>query len=169
MNLGVSIGTVAAQQFVTQRLRGDVSDGPEDDALVMALMAGPTGGRVHKVPAPNEVLYPMIAFERYGGGDNATPIGRGMPTVMTTVRQQIKAICEGYDQGPIEEAAMILDQLLNAKSNVIDVTKLEGGSYGTFYVECVRESELLIEPPIEQDTVFQQLGGIYAFTVSRIG
>lgn len=168
--IGVAIGTVAAQQFIVQRLRGDLSDGPTDDALAAELLAGPTGGRVHKIPIPNEYRYPVIGFERYGAGNDSAPIGTGMPSVMTLVRQQVRAICDGYDQSPIEGAADLLDRLLNGKANVVDVTKPEGGSYGTFYVECYRESELLTElPPDNDGTVYQQLGGIYAFTVSRVG
>lgn len=168
--LGVSIGTVAAQQFIVQRLRGDVSDGPDDDVLAAELLAGPTGGRVHKIPIPNEYTFPVIGFERYGAGTDTAPIGRGMPTVLTTIRQQIKALCVGYDQSPIEAAADLIDRLLNAKANIIDISKPEGGSYGTYHVECSRESELLTElPPDSDGTVYQQLGGIYAFTVSRVG
>lgn len=168
---GVDLGTSAAKQFVVSRVRGSLSFGPEDDARVAALITGPTGGRVHGWPIPTDLVpLPAITFGRYGSIDRPTPLGHGIPNVLTTVRLQVKAVCEGYDESPIEEAAAIVNQLLDGAQALIDLTKSGGGSYGTFYVECSRESELLTDlPPDDDGTVYQHLGGIYAFNVSRVG
>jgi hypothetical protein len=163
---GVELGTSAAKQFVVGYLRGTLSDGPDDEELVERLIAGPTGGRVHGMPFPDDFEIPAIGFNRYGAVDSTAPIGRGMPTSAATIRLQIRAVCEGYDETPIEEAASILNQLLDGRANTVDL----GSTLGAYYVECSRESELVIDlPPEEDETVYQQLGGVYSFYVTRTG
>jgi hypothetical protein len=168
---GATIATSAAKQFIVGRIRGTISDGPEDDALVARLVTLATGTRIHTIPLPDSVPLPAFGMSRYGGGNDAGPIGQNLPTVATTIRMQVKAICEGYDESPIEEPAAILDELLNGRVATIDVRSADDlVSYGTFYVECSRESELLQDLPEEPDgSVFQHIGGIYAFYVSRVG
>lgn len=167
---GANLATSAAKQFVVGRVRGVYVSKPEDAALTATLMAGPTGGRIHGWPVPDSVPYPAIVVQRYGSQDVTGPLGRAQPNVASTVRLQVKAICEGYDESPIEEAASILNQLLDGHAAVVDLTNPNGGSYGTFYVECNRESELLTDLPVEPDgTPFQHMGGIYNFFVSRTG
>jgi hypothetical protein len=169
-NYGVDLGTSAAKQFVVGKLRGAYSETPDDSEAVAELLTGPTEGRVHASPVPDTYPLPFVTFVRYGGGDDPSPIGRNQPTVATTVRLQVKAICEGYDDSPIEAAAAMINRLLDGSSALVDLTKQGGGSYGTFYVECNRESELLTDLPPEDDgTVYQQLGGVYAFFVTRAG
>jgi hypothetical protein len=166
MSNGVTIGTTAARQFLVGKLRGTLSDGPTDDALVAALTASEVGGRIHGYPLPDELPLPAIVFSRYGGGDLSAPLGRAGTgrTAATTILMQVKAICEGYDETPIIEPSSIIDQLLDARSGVVDT------GLGTFYVEVTRESELLTDlPPEEDGTIYQQLGGVYSFYVSRVG
>lgn len=170
-NLGADLATSAAKQFVVGRLRGTYSEGVLDAQRVAELVAGPTGGRVHSIPFPDHIPLPAIGITRYGAGSTATPLGAGQPSVAATIRLQIKAVCEGYDESPIEAAAAILNQLLDGHTALVDLTKPQGGgTYGTFHVECSRESELLTDlPPEEDGTVYQHLGGIYTFFVTRVG
>jgi hypothetical protein len=155
MSKGVDLGTGAAKRFVVGKLRGTLSDGVDDDALVAALVSGPTGGRVHSYPIPEDIETPAIVFGRYGAVDEAGPIGRNTPVAAATIRLQIKAICEGYDDEVIEEAAGIVNQLLDGRNATLEVLTASGALYGTFYVECTRESELLIDPEPEDNAVFQ--------------
>lgn len=168
--LGNDLATSAAKQFVVGRVRGVYQDDVNDATRVATLLAGPTGGRIHGSPMPDDVPLPALTFARYGSSDSLAPLGRNQPSVYTTVRLQVKAICEGYDESPIEEAAAILNQLLDGHTATVDLTKPGGGSYGTFYVECSRESELLTDLPPEDDgSVYQHLGGVYSFGVTRVG
>lgn len=165
MSKGVSLGTSAVKEFIVGKVRGTYSEGSDDDALVARIMASSTGGRIHGSPVPDEYEYPFTTFARYGGSDNATPLGRDRPTTATTVVMQVKTVCEGYDETPIEETAACVDELLNGRTGIVDL-----GNYGTFQVECSRESELLLDlPPDDDGTVYQQIGGIYEFLVTRVG
>lgn len=164
MSQGVTIGTTAARQFLVGRLNGTLSDGVNDDSLVARLTASAVAGRVHGYPLPDELPLPAIVFSRYGGGDLAAPLGKGQGAAATTVLMQVKAICEGYDETPIVEPSALIDELLSGAVGVVDT------GYGTFYVEVSRSSELLTDLPPEDDgTVYQQLGGVYSFYVSRAG
>lgn len=162
---GANLATTAVRTYIAGKLDGTLSDGPDDDTLVAALLVGPTGGRFHPMPLPQEMALPAISYSRYGAGTDVSPLGRDIPTVATTIRMQVKALCEGYDEEPIEQAADAINQLLDGRSATFDVS-----GYGTFYVESRRESELLTDlPPDDDGTVYQQLGGIYAFYVVRVG
>lgn len=170
MALGNDLATSAAKEFVFGRLRGTYSDGLADDALAAELLAGPTGGRIHSYPIPDDIALPVVAMMRYGSRDDPSPLGRNVPSVATTVRLQVKAICEGYSESPIESAASIVNQLLDGRSAIVDVSRPDGGSYGTYSVEATRESDLLTDLPPETDgTPYQQLGGVYNFFVVRVG
>lgn len=170
MSKGASLATSAAKTFVVGKVRGTISDGPADEALVARLLTLPTATRIHSWPLPDSVPYPAFVIQRYGARDDTQPLGRNAPVVATTVRLQIKAVCEGYDESPIEEPAGILNELIDGKTAIVDVVNGSGGLYGTFYVECSRESELLVDLEPEPDgTPYQHQGGIYSFYVSRVG
>jgi len=167
-----SLGTSAARAFVFGRLRGTLdaanatpSQIALDTALAAELLLGPTGGRVSNTPIPEFVPFPAIGISRYGAGISSGPIGSNTPSVTSGLRLMVRAICTGYSLEPIERAADILNVLLDGRSALVD---LEGG-LGTFSVDCTRESELLTDLPAEDDgTVYQHLGGIYAFFMSRV-
>lgn len=166
-NTGASLGTIAARTFIVGRLRGTLAETVDEQALAAQLLAGPTGGRVHTLPFPDpdEFPLPAIGISRYGSNAvDTAPLGRNQPAVTSNIRFQVRAIVEGFDDTPIQGAADIMNQLLDGQTGLVDLA-----GYGTFNVECTRESELLTDLPPEDDgTVYQHLGGIYAFFVSRI-
>lgn len=165
---GVDLGTSAAKHFVRERLRGMLSDGAEDDQLVADLVTSATGGRLHGYPLPDTLELPATVYAKYGATDDLRPLGRDMPVVAATIRLQIKTICAGFDDTVIEEPAGIVNQLLDGKQATVEVLKSNGDLYGTFYVECNRESELLMDAEPTENEAYQELGGIYAFHVTRV-
>lgn len=168
MSLGTDTATTAAKAFIVGRLRGTYSNGVEDDLAVAALMAGPTQGRVHGWPVPDEWALPLITFARNGAGRDAGPIGAGSRTAASYITFQVKAVCEGYDDTPIIEAGALINTLLDGQTAIVDLQSI-AASLGSYSVECMRESELLTDLPIEDDgTVFQHNGGVYSFFVTRV-
>lgn len=147
------------------RLRGELVIEAEDVTNVAALVAGPTGGRVHSWPIPDDYPLPATVFSRYGAGSDVGPIGSGFPSVLASVTFQIRAVCEGYDDTPVAEAAAIINRLLDGKYGIVDLDN----NLGTYHVEATRESELLTDLPVEADgTPYQHMGGIYSFLVTRV-
>lgn len=172
MQAGASLGTSAARAFIVGRLAGTLeaahaspSQIALDTALAAELFIGPTGGRVSNVPIPEFVTLPAIGLSRYGAGTSSAPIGSNVASVTSGMRMLVRAICEGYSSSPIERAADIINQLLDGREALVDL----GGALGSFSVDCTRESELLTDLPAEDDgTVYQHMGGIYAFFISRV-
>ena len=162
---GADIATAAARRYVVGRLRGELNTAAGDAALVASLVAGPTGGRVHSWPLPDDYPLPAIMFSRYGAGSDIGPIGAGTPSVLATVQFQVRAVCEGYDDTPVIEPAAIINQLLDGKYGAVDLLP----DLGTYNVEAQRVSELLTDLPVEADgTPYQHMGGIYSFLVMRV-
>lgn len=123
----------------------------------------PVGNRIHKSPVPPDYETPYMTFLRRGAQDTG-PVGRGMPVVTSILTYEVKGVDIGFDTTAIEEAADIMDFLLDGTSEAVFV---DGNWYD---ISVTRTSELQVElPPEEDGTVYQHLGGIYDFYVSRIG
>jgi hypothetical protein len=164
------LGSAAAQTFIVGRIRGTLSDGPQDDELTAMLDGSATGRRIHQMPFPDDWPLPSFGFARYGGGD-VGPVGG--PVAAQNLLYQVGAIIAGFDDTPILGPANVMNTLLDGRSAIVDVSvEVSPGNTvnGTFSVECVRESEFLTDlPPEEDGSVYQRQGGVYAFFVSRLG
>ena len=159
------VGSRAVETFIFGRLTGLLSQTPDDIALVRMLRQTPAEGRLHKWPVPDDYPLPHGTFYREGGDGDLGPIGG--PAVASNHRYQVKYVCEGFSTDPIDDAAAIANDLLDGASATIGIETHRGLT--TFYVECIRLSELLLDlPPEEDGGVFQHVGGIYGFFVSRV-
>lgn len=117
--------------------------------------------RIHKSPVPDSYPYPFLTFFKRGARDIG-PIGSNLPTDASVLTYEVKGVDIGMSTARIEEAATIMDILLDGRSYAVEV----GGSL--YHVTINRTSELQVELPPEDDgTIFQHVGGIYEFFVTR--
>jgi hypothetical protein len=144
------------ERFIVGRMRGGLlDDGSPEKALSDEWKSGPTGGKIHRFPAPDTYEYPYVVYSREGGAVSG-PVGRGLPVVAGTLRYRVRALTAGFKTSEIERAGEIIVALLDGASGM-----LEG-----VFVESYRDSDLILDLPPEGDTVIQQEGAIFSFFVS---
>lgn len=121
---------------------------PEVSALV--------GTRIVRGYVPAGVVTPYAQFFREAATDNG-PIGSDIDS--ETLRYQVKLVTKGWSDEPLAAAAEAMHPaIIDGDQNLIP----------GYDITALRIGELPFDLPPEGGEPWQQLGGVYSITVSKI-
>lgn len=143
MNLGSA--TELARVFIYTQL-----------AARSGILASPVGLNIHPWPVPEDMPYPFITSIKRGAPVVSGPIG-GRATA-TTLRYEIKAVDQGYDNARILDAASEIFEAFDGVEIYLD---------GGFTIYSQLESDLLTDLPLDGGDAYTQLGGIYELMITE--